>query len=186
MASIIEFLRTIKRFYYRHKYGLKNISKTCLVANHCNVAKDLEAGDYSFVGEYCRIYPKVHIGRFTMLANDVQIIGADHNYKNAYLPIIFSGREALNDTFIGEDVWIGARSIVMTGVKIGDGAIIAAGSVVTRDVEPYAVYAGVPAKKIKDRFTPEEIIEHRKVLENPSDYFKKYTTNLKRTSDKSI
>ncbi|QUN30592.1 CatB-related O-acetyltransferase [Cupriavidus sp. KK10] len=56
---------------------------------------------------------------------------------------------------IGCDVWIGARSIVLDGVRIGDGAIVAAGSVVTENVDPYAIVGGVPAKLIRRRFSPE-------------------------------
>lgn len=58
---------------------------------------------------------------------------------------------------IGNDVWLGARVTLLEGIHIGDGAIIAAGSVVTEDVEAYSIYAGVPAKKIRDRFTPEKL-----------------------------
>ncbi|MDV7187794.1 DapH/DapD/GlmU-related protein [Lutibacter sp. TH_r2] len=99
------------------------------------------------------VYPKVEIGKYTMLANNVSIIGGDHEYSKVGVPIIFSGRGALNKTSIGKDVWIGAYSKIMTGVTIGDGAIIAMGSVVTKNVEPFAIYGGVPAVKIKDRFS---------------------------------
>lgn len=92
------------------------------------------------------------IGKYTMLANDVKIIGGDHYYKRVGVPIIFSGRAELHPTVIGDDVWIGAYSIIMAGVTIGNGAIIAAGSVVTKDLEPYGIYGGIPAKLIKMRF----------------------------------
>lgn len=59
-------------------------------------------------------------------------------------------------TFIGNDVWIGYGAIVMSRVNIAEGTIIAAGSVVTHDTEAYSIYAGVPAKKIRDRFNSEE------------------------------
>ena len=62
-------------------------------------------------------------------------------------------------TIIGNDVWIGFGAVVMSGVEISDGTIIAAGSVVTHDTEPYSIYAGVPAKKIRDRFESEEILK---------------------------
>jgi acetyltransferase-like isoleucine patch superfamily enzyme len=62
-------------------------------------------------------------------------------------------------TVIGDDVWIGFGAIVMSGVNISDGTIIAAGSVVTHDTEPYSIYAGVPAKKIRDRFDSEEDLQ---------------------------
>ncbi len=58
---------------------------------------------------------------------------------------------------IGNDVWIGCNSIILGGIKIGDGAIVGAGAVVTRDVAPYSIVAGVPAKVIKYRFTDEQI-----------------------------
>ena len=59
------------------------------------------------------------------------------------------------DTVVGNDVWIGRESVILPGVHIGDGAIIAAYSVVTSDVPPYTVFGGNPARKIKDRFDPE-------------------------------
>ena len=161
---IIGLLRQAKRTFYRHKYGLKKISKTCLVSNGCNVSKDLEAMDYVYIGPNCIIYPKVKIGRYSILANEVQIIGGDHKYDNPNLPMMFAGRETIETTEIGDDCWIGARSTIFVGVKIGDGAIIAAGSIVTKDVEPYSIYAGVPAKKIKMRFTDEEIALHKEML----------------------
>jgi acetyltransferase-like isoleucine patch superfamily enzyme len=89
-------------------------------------------------------------------------MGDDHDYKNSGLPIIFSGRSIFKPTKIGRDVWIGAHTIVMTGVTIGDGAIIAAGSVVTKDVDEYSIYGGVPAKKIKNRFNNEGDVEKHK------------------------
>jgi len=63
------------------------------------------------------------------------------------------------DTVIGNDVWIGRRATIMPGVRIGDGAIIAAESVVTKDVEPYTIVGGNPAKVIRKRFSPEVIQE---------------------------
>lgn len=68
------------------------------------------------------------------------------------------------DVLIEEDVWIGANVIILKGVTIGKGSVVAAGSVVTKSIEPYSVYGGVPAKKIKDRFPTNQIIEHEKKL----------------------
>ncbi len=69
------------------------------------------------------------------------------------------GEKILGYTTIGNDVWIGYGAIIMRGVKIGDGAIIGAGAVVTKDVEPYSVVGGVPAKVIKYRYSEQEILE---------------------------
>lgn len=68
------------------------------------------------------------------------------------------------DVIIEEDVWIGANVTILKGVTIGEGAVVAAGAVVTKNLEPYAICAGVPCKKIKERFTEEGIEEHKKLL----------------------
>lgn len=103
-----------------------------------------------------------------MLANNVSIIGSDHIYSNPKTPIIFSGRPELKQTVIGEDVWIGAFSVIMTGVNIGNGAIIGAGALVTKNIPPYSIYAGVPAKFIKMRFDEPEIEIHKEMLKQRS------------------
>ena len=100
------------------------------------------------------------------MANEIEIVGGDHAYSKPGCPIQYSGRVPVRDTIIGRDCWIGARCIIMAGVTIGDGSIIAAGSVVTKDVEPYSIYGGVPARKIKNRFqSPEEILVHNRMLD---------------------
>ncbi len=151
--------------FLRWKLNLKFVHKTFYMDNNSSIYKDFKAGAYSYVGPRCHIYPKVSIGDYTMLANDVAIIGGDHNYVNPSLPIIFSGREELKPTRIGKDVWIGSYVKILAGVSIGDGAIIAMGSVVTKDIEAYSVYGGIPAKKIKDRFQNlKDRIEHEEML----------------------
>jgi len=130
------------------------------------ISGDLYAYEYSYIGPNCQIGPKVKVGRFTMLANNVSIIGADHSFSDPSNPIIFSGRPELKETIIGDDVWIGAFSIIISGIRIGDGAIIAAGSIVTKDIPPYAIYAGVPAKFKRMRFNDNEIEIHQRMLKS--------------------
>jgi acetyltransferase-like isoleucine patch superfamily enzyme len=160
------FLRNLKMFWLRKKYNLKYVSKSFYIGGKCSIAKDLIASDYSYIGPNCQIGPKVKIGRYTMLANNVSIVGGDHLFSNPNIPIIFSGRPELKETILGEDVWIGAFSIIMSGIKIGNGSIIGAGSVVTKDVPPYSIYAGVPAKFIRMRFDENEIEIHNIMLKN--------------------
>lgn len=113
----------------------------------------------------CIIYPNTIIGDYTLLASDVHIVGCDHVYNTPGCPIQYSGRGAYKTTTIGKDCWIGERSTIITGVQIGNGSIIAAGSVVTKDIEPYSIYGGVPAKFIKKRFCSQSDIDiHEKML----------------------
>lgn len=167
--SIPDLLRKIKRKVLIKYYGFKNVHPTFLATFGLKeVSNDVVAGAFSYIGPHSIIYPNVHIGDFTQIANDVNIIGADHNFRTAGTPLVFNGREKLKPTVIGRDCWIGANCIIICGVKIGNGAIVAAGSVVTKDLNEYGVYAGVPAKKIKDRFsTKEELALHRDMLNKP-------------------
>ncbi|MBE8727051.1 antibiotic acetyltransferase [Flavobacterium sp. KB82] len=153
IASIYRFYKRLK---IKYVYRLKFVHPTFNIGGKCKISKDFQADEYSYVGNNCLIYPGVSIGRYTMLAQNVQIIGADHNYDIPALPTTFSGRPTLKKTIIGRDVWIGANSIIMAGVKICDGSIIAAGSVVTKDVEPFVIVAGVPAKFLRKRFDSDE------------------------------
>jgi virginiamycin A acetyltransferase len=113
---------------------------------------------------------KLMIGKFVQIAHGVQIITSSANHQmdgfSTYPFVVFgepwsSRYEAVwpnkGDTVIGNDVWIGHEAIIMPAVTIGDGAIIASGSVVTKDVPPYAIVGGNPAKIIRKRFADEVI-----------------------------
>lgn len=106
----------------------------------------------------------VHIGKYCAVARNVTFQGVNHDMHKAGIQIKFY-REVVGEKLervqkgpiiVGNDVWIGTRAIILSGVSIGDGAVIGAGAVVTKDVEPYEIVAGVPARHIKWRF-PEHI-----------------------------
>lgn len=161
--------RSCRMYMIRLFWGYRNLHKSAYFAGKFSIAKDLVAGEYAYIGPNALIYPKVSIGAYSMLAFNVSIIGGDHEFRRPGIPIIFSGRGKLLPTHIGSDVWIGASSIIMTGVNIGDGVIVAAGTVVTKDLEPYSIYAGVPARKIRDRFDGEEYVQlHTSMLSKSS------------------
>lgn len=163
--SLYYFLRRIIMFKRKWALGLSKIGKDCYIANNQRfISKDLSLGDFAYIGPLSTIYPKVSIGRFCLIAPEVAIIGADHSFSEVGVPTCFAGREELPRTLIGEDVWIGQRAIIKVGVHIGDGAIVAAGSVVTKDVEPYTIVGGNPAKFIRNRFEESQIVEHRNKL----------------------
>lgn len=178
-SNLKNILRRLRRKYLIKRYGLRNVHPEFLATTGWyEISKDLVAGAFTYIGPRCRIYPKVSIGNYSLIANDVMIIGGDHNYLTAGIPTTFNGRAGVKPTTIGDDVWIGARCIIMCGVKIGNGAIIAAGSVVTKDIDPYGIYGGVPAKKIKERFNREEIRIHETMLHRPVEDFMIYRNKL--------
>jgi len=151
--------------YKRFIYGLQFVSPTFFMSGKSKISRDFVIGHYSFMGENCEIGPKVKAGDYVMFASSVKVVGGDHRYDIAGTPMIFSGRSELKDTIIESDVWIGHSAIIMAGVHIGRGSIVAAGSVVTRDVPEYSIVAGVPAKKIRSRFIrDEDILIHEKML----------------------
>lgn len=112
---------------------------------------DIEIGDYSGLGLNCRVAGPLSIGDNVMMGPDVTIYTQNHNYDRTDVPMIKQGNSERKKVTIGNDVWVGARVIILPGVAIGDGAIVAAGAVVTKDVPPYAIVGGNPAKVIKYR-----------------------------------
>ena len=142
-------------------YNYPNVDKLSWICrNQKLIYRDLSLSPYAFVGERCYLYPKLQIGRYSMLGPEVCVVGADHAFRKPGTPICFSGREELPDTIIGEDVWVGCRAIIMTGVTVGDGAIIGAGSVVTKNVAPFDIVAGNPARVISKRFEGQKVEKH--------------------------
>jgi acetyltransferase-like isoleucine patch superfamily enzyme len=132
-------------------------------------------GNNFYIGKYSIIETDAVIGNNVIFANHVSLIGRyDHNYQEIGVPIRLATRimdenynwKGLNQKIIiGDDVWIGLGVIVLSGVHIKTGSIIAAGSVVTKDVDAYSIYAGNPAKKIGDRFNNnEDLQEHIKLI----------------------
>ena len=106
-------------------------------------------------------------GNKIMLGPNVTMMGGDHN-STVVGKYMYDTHEKLpeNDLpiIIEDDVWIGTGAIILKGVRIGEGAIIAAGTLVIKDVPNYAIVGGVPAKILKMRFTQEQISEHKKSL----------------------
>ncbi|MGP9707032.1 DapH/DapD/GlmU-related protein [Brachybacterium sp. AOP24-D1-21] len=99
-----------------------------------------------------------------MLAAHVAIVGADHISSIPSTPIQFSGRPPQPATNIGADVWIGYRATVLRGVSIGDGAIIGAGAIVTKDVPDFEIWAGAPARRIAERFGTNDKLQHLEAI----------------------
>lgn len=111
---------------------------------------DIELGSFVAINENVRMR-NVIIGDYVLIAPDVYILHSGHCYENVNVPIYLQEETSYPKTIIENDVWIGARSVILPGRIIGKGSIVAAGSVVTKDVPPYTIVGGNPAKFIKNR-----------------------------------
>lgn len=115
---------------------------------------NIEIGDRSGLGIHCQIYGPVRIGKHVMMGPDVMIIARNHRFDRTDVPMREQGEADPEPVVLEDDVWIGARAILLPGVKVGQGAIVGAGSVVTKSVPSYAIVAGNPARIIGSRLSP--------------------------------
>lgn len=160
------------REYYKTKFY--SFGKNSYFGNECIFTfSHIEVGEHTFIGGKSVIqsaHGRIIIGNHVMFGVGVHIHGGNHIYD---VPGIFMDEVKKEDghdgtVLIQDDVWIGSNAIIVAGGKdltIGEGSIIAAGAIVTKDVEPYSIMAGIPAKKIKKRFDESRIEIHRKFLE---------------------
>lgn len=137
--------------------------------------KRLSIGDSVYIGKDVHIEANCTIGNYCLLANNVAIVGRlDHDFRSVGYPMRFAPwigslrfpcKHIEDEAVIEDDVWLGYGAIVLTGVRVGRGSVIAAGSVVVCDIPPYSIAAGVPAKIIGARFDSPEIINlHEKLI----------------------
>ncbi len=157
------------------------IKRKCRFEPPVSISRDVSLGfgvsigRYSYVNIGTFVGAETEIGKFCSIARHVEIgaIGHPTDFLSTH-PFQFHQRRFARSsgykdlerveydekapTVIGNDVWIGTKAVLLRGITIGDGAIVAAGAVVTRDVAPYSIVGGLPAKEIRKRFAP-EIIE---------------------------
>jgi len=207
-------------FYKYFKYPYSNIEtnfimpnvavgKGVIIKENCRIQRGVVIDDYTFINHSTQIDSNCKkIGKFCSISHGVKIGLGPHplNFFSTS-PIFYESYRGFVDkqlynefddkgyTEIGNDVLIGANALILAGVKIGDGAVIGAGSVVTKDVPPYAIVAGNPAKIIKYRFEKEiikkllqikwwnmdikEILKYKDKFDNINEFIKALDENSK-------
>lgn len=181
---LYEYLNWIvTKIYYQTKYwgnhlriGYNSYVRNAVFGRYNYIGKNVylvnsELGDFSYLSDSSSITHST-IGKFCSIGPNVRFAPGRHPSTKfvSTSPATFAPPDYIKKTFtseslyegnvkvtIGNDVWIGANCIVLDGITIGDGAIIAANSVVTKDVEPYYIVGGSPAKLLKKRFDDDEI-----------------------------
>lgn len=137
-----------KKFRYCcAKYIAKDIGKDCLIEKGAYLGDNIILKDFASVGPYCSIGPGSEIGSYVMMGPECLIYTSNHKFNKDKLK--YEGHTLENPVIIEDNVWLGARCIILPGVRIGKGSTIGAGSIVTKDIPPYSVAAGNPAKVIK-------------------------------------
>lgn len=144
-------------YYFSNRIRANTISFNTIVSRGCQINYSI-IYDYSYLGPNC-LLNTVQIGRYSSIGPNVVIGGAEHSYW-WYSTSHFLSKENVGGrlTVIGNDVWVGANVCIRQGISIGDGAIIGAGSIVLKDIPPYTIYAGNPAKFIKNRFQNDDFL----------------------------
>lgn len=178
MRRLIIFIKNLLSLPYRFFFtkislsaGLQDskVDKTAAICGGTKFYRS-ELGKYSYIGVK-NFVTNTHIGNFTSISGGCYIGGASHPMHWVSTSPVFHGLEnilhknfsrheyeAFSETYIGNDVWIGEGCKIKSGVKISDGAVIGTGSVLTKDVGPYEIWAGNPARLIRKRFD-DDVIE---------------------------
>jgi acetyltransferase-like isoleucine patch superfamily enzyme len=133
--------------YRRFSLGRESVVESFSCIN--NAVGDVVIGDHTRIGLHNTIIGPVTIGSHVNLAQGVTVTALNHNFGDADLRIDQQG-VATKEVVIADDVWIGAHAVILPGVSIGTHAVVAAGAVVTKDVPPRTLVAGVPAHVVKD------------------------------------
>jgi len=121
-------------------------------------------GDHVYIGRHSHLAGRITIGDYCLIASYVAFVGGDHPLDVIGYPMRFSGGPHLKETVVEDDAWIGHGAVILHGVRIGEGSVVAAGSVVVNDVAPYTIVAGNPARRVRDRYDADQIDRHKRAL----------------------
>ena len=167
---------SLRNLYYKYRSKRKFVNNRFETGLKIEYPKNVRISSNSYFGLNCKIYAcetsiveigenvsfnsnvminsrgigKISIGNNVLIGPNVVIRSSNHNYENYHIPIINQGMTK-GEIIIEDNVWISSNCVILPNCKIGEGSIVAAGAVVTKDIEPYSIVGGIPAKKIGNR-----------------------------------
>ncbi len=172
---MVRLIKRVRMRFIRWKYRRFLVARsgfTCGRGTIFYARNRIQMGHNVYFGRYCNIESDARIGNDVLVANNVAFVGrVDHDIRQVGVPIRFARSirdggyvpDGADTTIIvGDDVWIGYGAILLSGIQVGHGAIVAAGALVTKDVLPFTIVGGVPARVLGRRFKDEEIEEHKR------------------------
>ncbi len=159
-AYVRKMLTPLVRWYF----GFDSIGEGFQFGWGIDIQEGVRVGRFVYVGKGFESGGPVNIGDLCMISTHVRIVGNDHRFDVLTTPTRLAFQYQKLETILEADVWVGKGATIFAGLTIGRGAVIAAGSVVTRNVEPYTIVAGVPARVIRSRFDSEQIKRHDDAL----------------------
>ncbi len=163
-TAIKRNIRALILPFLGRRYGLAELGEGFQWGAPIHLGKGSRIGRYVYVGKDFVSQGPVSVGDLTMISAECKIVGEDHLYDVVGTPTRLAFSDARQTTVFGADVWIGRRVTIREGVMIGDGAIVGSGAQVTKNIEPYTIVAGVPAKPVKVRFEGEMLARHIEML----------------------
>lgn len=144
---------TLRVFYMAKVLKIMPRDKNSKFEDHIYIsdAKQLTIGSYVRINENIFLQGKITIGNDVMIAPGVAIYTKTHEHKDVHIPMVQQGTTEVKAVILKNNVWLGRNVVVLPGITIGEGAIVGANSVVTKNVKPFTIVGGVPAKLIRER-----------------------------------
>lgn len=172
IIKYLQYFQNLKHRLFLRLLKFGNIGTNVEISLGFNILnpKDISLGSDIYIGPYCNLYGHggIKIDSGVIIGPHLTIYSANHNYKYDLEAIPYDNKLDKKMVIIQENVWIGGNVIILPGIVIGEGAIVAAGSVVTKNVPPFNLVGGNPAKKIGER----NIDDYIKLKKEGKIYFK--------------
>jgi len=171
-------LKQIIKYYYYHynKWHYAEIGKGVKINPTSSIGRKhlISIGDYSFIGKWCHITivepATLTIGKYVGISPYVKIIGGDRNLTTVGTYFMLVNDPINKSIIIEDDVMVGMDAMILKGVTIGEGAIVGAKALITKDVLPYTIAVGNPATMVKLRFNPDDLQRHMEAIQSKYNF----------------